>query len=178
MTVEALRRGRPEVLAELLDRYGGDIQGVAWLILRDRDEAEDVVVETLLTALGKAHALREPGALRAWLLRIAVNEALRRRKRAARVRYLTILPERAAPSHEPAALERTVLLGVVDTLPPRMRAAVVLHYYADLSVESVAQALGTSQNTVKSQLRTALTRMRAALTDEHIGHPTEEFGHV
>jgi DNA-directed RNA polymerase specialized sigma24 family protein len=50
MTVEALRRRRPEALDDLLATYGKQIQGVAYLILRDRADAEDVVVETLLTA--------------------------------------------------------------------------------------------------------------------------------
>ena len=40
MTVQALRRGRPEVLAELLDRYGRDMQAVAYLIVRDRATGE------------------------------------------------------------------------------------------------------------------------------------------
>jgi hypothetical protein len=64
MTVEALRGGRPEVLDELLERYGRDIDGVAYLILRDRSAAEDVVIETLLTALGHGRDLRDPDALR------------------------------------------------------------------------------------------------------------------
>ena len=50
MTVEALRRRRPETLADLLRAYGRELQAVAYLILRDRADAEDVVIETLLTA--------------------------------------------------------------------------------------------------------------------------------
>ena len=46
-----------------------------------------------------------------------------------------------------------------------MRAAVVLHYFADLTVEDVARSLGKSPNTVKSQLRVALGRLRAAHED-------------
>ena len=76
MTVEALRRGRPEVLATLLDEYGREIQGVAYLILRDRAAAEDVLIDTLMTALDRGSQLRDPAALRAWLLRIATNQAL------------------------------------------------------------------------------------------------------
>jgi len=64
MTVEALRGHRPEVLADLLERYGREIQGVAYLILRDRATAEDVLVDTLLTALDRGDTLRDPGALR------------------------------------------------------------------------------------------------------------------
>lgn len=53
MTVEALRRGEPHVLAELLEQYGREIQGVAYLILRNAADAEDVLMDTLLTALDR-----------------------------------------------------------------------------------------------------------------------------
>jgi RNA polymerase sigma-70 factor (ECF subfamily) len=45
----------------------------------------------------------------------------------------------------------------------RMRAAVVLHYYADLPVDQVAALLGRSPNTIKAQLRVALSRMREGM---------------
>ena len=53
----------------------------------------------------------------------------------------------------------------MDDLPPRTRAAVVLRYYADLPVEDVAAAMGTSVNTAKTQLREALAHLRRALAD-------------
>ena len=73
MTVEALRRRRPETLGALLETYGRELQSVAFLILRDKAEAEDVVIETLLTAFEKAGSIRDDRALRAWLLRVATN---------------------------------------------------------------------------------------------------------
>ena len=163
MTVEALRRGEPAILAELLERYGQEIQGVAYLILRDRSEAEDVLMDTLLSALDRASTLRDPNALRAWLLRIATNQALGRRRKAGRVLHLAILPER--PVRDADASERLSLLAALDDLPARTRAAVVLHYYADLAVADVAVAMGTSPNTVKTQLRKALETMRLKLAE-------------
>ena len=59
MTVEALRRHRPETLADLLSAYGRELQAVAYLILRDRGEAEDVVIETLLTAFEHGGSIRD-----------------------------------------------------------------------------------------------------------------------
>lgn len=158
MTVEALRRGEPEVLAELLEQHGAEIQGVAYLILRDRQAAEDVLMDTLIAALDRGSALRDAGALRSWLLRIATNIALGKRRRDQRVSWINVLPE--APAPESDATDRLVLLAGLADLPPRSRAAVVLHYYADLPVAEVAAAMGTSQNTVKTQLRTALARLR------------------
>jgi RNA polymerase sigma-70 factor (ECF subfamily) len=164
MTIEALRGHRPEVLDDLLDRFGAEIQGVAYLVLRDRESAEDVMVDTLLTAVERGDQLREPALLRPWLLRIATNKALGARRRSSRVVQLHVLPEPAArPAHDD---DRIALLGCVDELAPRMRAAIVLRYYADLSVHDVALALGTSENTVKTQLREALGHIRRSLGED------------
>jgi RNA polymerase sigma-70 factor (ECF subfamily) len=166
MTVDALRQGRPEVLADLLDRYGREIGGVAYLILRDRAAAEDVVTETLLTALERGSGLRDPDALRPWLLRIAANHALGMRRREARVVRLHIVPESRTSGGLASADDRAAVLEGIAALPPRMRAAVVLRYYADLSVEGVAEALDVSPNTVKTQLQTAFDRLRSSLAEE------------
>jgi DNA-directed RNA polymerase specialized sigma24 family protein len=53
-------------------------------------------------------------------------------------------------------------MAAVDQLPVEMRAAVVLHYFADLSVDDVARAMGKSPNTIKSQLRVGLGQLRTA----------------
>ena len=90
---QALQAGSPDVLDTLLARYGTEIQTVAYLILRDRQDAEDVVVETLLAALAHVQELRDPAALRPWLLRIATNRALGVRRRGARIVHLEVLPD-------------------------------------------------------------------------------------
>jgi RNA polymerase sigma factor (sigma-70 family) len=166
MTVEALRRRRPSTLADLLEAYGRELQAVAYLILRDRAEAEDVVIETLLTAFERGGDIRDERALRTWLLRVATNHALGRRRKTARLVRLELTPD--SPVSGDLASESTTrlsLLDGVDSLPAQMRAAVVLRYYADLQVEEVATALGKSPNTIKAQLQTALDRLRIHLAD-------------
>ena len=122
-----------------------------------------MVVDTLLTALDRGEQLRDEDALRPWLLRIATNRALGVRRSNARVITLHVLPDQADASHSED--DRLALLGAVEKLAPRTRAAVVLRYYADLPVRDVAEALGTSENTVKTQLREALAQLRTTLGD-------------
>lgn len=166
MTVEALRRRRPETLGDLLETYGRELQSVAFLILRDRAEAEDVVIETLLTAFERGGDIRDERALRAWLLRVATNHALGVRRRSGRVVRLDIVPDRAAAGDLGSdSSTRIVLLDGIADLPIQMRAAVVLRYYADLGVDEIAATLGKSPNTIKAQLQTALDRLRIHLAD-------------
>ncbi len=165
MTVDALRRGSVDVLDVLLDEYGRELQRVAFLILHDAAAAEDVVADTLITALEHGGSLREAGTLRAWLLRIAANHALQHRRRGIRIVQLDLLPEPADVGDRTDAADRAALWQGVAALPPRTRAAIVLHYYADLPVIEVAAALGVSANTVKSQLKSGLQHLRSALAD-------------
>jgi RNA polymerase sigma-70 factor (ECF subfamily) len=168
MTVQALRERRVDTLAGLLDTYGREIQGVAHLILRDRALAEDVTIETLLTAFERGGSIRDDDALRAWLLRVATNKAVTVRRSSARVVLLASLPESGRGVTRDLAADasdRVVLLQAVGALPIQMRAAVVLRYYADLPVEAVAAALGKSPNTIKAQLQTALDRLRRTLSE-------------
>jgi RNA polymerase sigma factor (sigma-70 family) len=161
LTVDRLRKGEPQVLAELLEQYGREIQGVAYLILRNSTDAEDVLMDTLLTALDRGSSLRDAAAMRPWLLKIATNQALSRQRRFRRVTWLQLAPDAAGPALD--TTEHVALVQGLATLPIRSRAAVVLHYYADLPVAEVATVMGTSQNTVKSQLRTGLARLRDLL---------------
>jgi RNA polymerase sigma-70 factor (ECF subfamily) len=177
MTVEALRKRRPEALEDLLAMYGREIQAVAWLILRDRAAAEDVVAETLLTAYDRIGSLRDERALRSWLLRIATNHALGMRRRGSKVVQLHVVPERAGADFRASSTDRVALLAGLEDLPPAMRAAVVLRYYADLPVDEVAMALGKSPNTIKAQLQAALDRLRASLADS-LGASLPEANHA
>jgi len=166
MTVEALRRRRPETLGDLLDTYGRELQSVAYLILRDRAEAEDVVIETLLTAFEKGGTIRDERALRAWLLRVATNRAIGVKRRTGRVVRLEVVPDQPMTGDLGAdSSDRIALLDGIADLPLQMRAAVVLRYYADLSVDEVAATLGKSPNTIKAQLQSALDRLRVHLAD-------------
>lgn len=71
------------------------------------------------------------------------------------------MPLPSPPTDEPSA-DRLLIVEALEALPPKMRAAVALHHYAGLSVPQVANAMGTSQNTVKSNLRDGMARLRAA----------------
>jgi len=123
--------------------------------------AEDVLADTLMVALDRGDTLRDEAALRRWLLRIAVNRAIDARRSSSRVVQLRLVPDREA--RRTFDDDRIALLGAVERLAPRMRAALVLRYYADLPVRDVAEALGTSGNTIKTQLREALAQLRVTL---------------
>ena len=153
----------------MLATFGSDIERVAYLILHSRSDAEEVVIDTAMTAWDKAGSVREPASLRAWLLQVAARHSLQRVRRLRGVDPLPLLSaaRMSGPAADPAArVDQFSLVAAVGDLPPQMRAAVALHYFADLTVDDVATALGRTRNTVKTELRLALDRLRMAMTAE------------
>lgn len=158
-----LRAHRSGVIAELLAAFGHEIQGIAYLILRDQSDAEEVVIDTLMMAWRKSGSLRDDAALRTWLLRIATRQALSRRRRRHPTRSLDLSHALAAPSADGPSADRMAMAEAMNSLPAQMRAAIALHHLAGLSVPQIGQVLGKSPNTVKTQLREGLARLRVAL---------------
>lgn len=178
LLVAELRQGHVDALDSLLSAYGGEIQAVAYLTVRNEYDAEEVLSDTLLTAWRKIGTLRDPDRLRPWLLTIATRLALRRRRRL-QPRVVSLDPNAVSPSTSPASLDELELRDAINRLPPRMRAVVALNVVADLPAAEVARVLGTSENTVKSQLRVARARLRVALDapSSSSGRPGTETSH-
>jgi RNA polymerase sigma factor (sigma-70 family) len=173
-----LRERRPEAIDRLLAEHGREIQTVAQVILHDRDEAADILSETVIAAWEKGSSLRDPEALRAWLLRVATNRALSRRRRSARLVTLdSVLERESADPRGPAEAHVAVIEGLA-LLAPRERAAIALRYLADLSIEEVARAMGTRPNTVKTQLREALGKLRRGMVDDVEREAAPEVRHA
>jgi RNA polymerase sigma-70 factor, ECF subfamily len=155
----------PPALDSLLADHGAVLLGAARLICLDEQEAQDVVQTTFEIALKRGHTLRDRSALRAWLLAIEAREATRRVRLMRRAipfhPALHDLPVRG-PGHD----EQLALKEGLRVLPRGARVAIVLHYLAGYSVRETAQALSVTENTIKTQLRRGLARLREELRDE------------
>jgi RNA polymerase sigma factor (sigma-70 family) len=68
-------------------------------------------------------------------------------------------------THSPDLAQTADIRHALSALPRRTRAAIALHYLAGMTVPETALALGVSQNTIKSQLKTGLDRLREELRD-------------
>ena len=152
-------------IGEMLAEHGPVLLAAARLITLNEAEAEDVVQVTFEIALRKGHTLRDPGSLRGWLLAIEAREAVRR-VRSMR-RFLSFVPHvHDVTAVEPGHDQSLSLRDGLGALPRRARAAIALHYLEGYSVRETAAVLGVSENTIKTQLKTGLARLREELRDE------------
>ncbi len=131
------------------------LQTTAWMLLGDREEAEDAVQEAMASVLRRGlHDLDRPGA---YLRTVVVNECrqrMRRRRPNAGARDVDV---------EHFDVHDVEMLDALRALSSRKRAVIVLRYYEDLEVKVIAELLGAPPATVSSLLRRALADMREAL---------------
>jgi len=173
--IERLRSGDLDALGDLFRDLGGVMSAVARTMLRDRDEADDVVEEALVRIHAAARDFRGTRGLRTWTLRIVANlcrDRLRRRKfDAGRAEDLDRLGH-AGLSVSPVAewdeaIDRSRVLEAleraIDRLPREQREAVVLCHRAGLSQAEAAEVLGIAEGSVKARLHRARHKLRAAL---------------
>jgi RNA polymerase sigma-70 factor (sigma-E family) len=140
----------------------------AHLLTGDRHDAEDVVQTALAaTALGW-HRVRNRDNPEGYVRRAIVTTHLnRQRRRPWLERPSADLPDPPDPRAAGNDLdERDAMWRVLATLPARQRAVLVLRYYEDLSEADIADTLGCSRGTVKSQAAKALERLRQSFTPE------------
>lgn len=153
-----------EEFAELVEVAWPGLYRTAYLLLGEHQLAEDLVQDALARTYASWARVRDvhaaPGYARVVLANTAASWFRRRSWR--NERPTEVLPE---PAVDPDVSARPALVEALRTLPPRMRAVVVLRYFDDLDVRSVAQALSISEGTVKSQTSHALARLRTVLDD-------------
>jgi RNA polymerase sigma factor (sigma-70 family) len=148
--VTAIVAGDTEGLAAAYDKYAADLYGYCRTLLREPDDAADVVQDTFLIAASKLAGLRDPGRLRAWLFAVARNECLRRLKSRGRATSLQDAPEIAddsadvgadAERAETVALVRAAIGGLNDS-----ERDAITQLSHGLEVSEVAAVLGVSRN--------------------------------
>ncbi len=140
----------------------------ALAVAGDRGAAEDALQNAFAKAYSVWPRIRRTDHPHAYVRRMVVNDILGSRRHGWRRRerpHETVEPPGTSPSPEPDVVRRDVLWAAVRALPARQRAVVVLRYYEDLSEREIAETLGCSQGTVKSQASAALASLRARGAD-------------
>jgi RNA polymerase sigma-70 factor (sigma-E family) len=156
--------------SEFVTARGQELTRFAWLLSRDPTEAQDLVQDTLAAAYVSWRRIERSASPEAYVRRMMVNRhiSIWRRHRN-RIEPRPELPESAATDPVSATVVTDAVRMIVRGLPPRQRAAIVLRYYADCPDREIADALGCSTATVRSQICRALSRLRAAAEANDIG---------
>lgn len=148
--------------------------GLAYAMTGHKADAEDLVQDTLALVLTKWSRVSEAENVDAYVRRTMVNTlASKKRRKAASevVSHEIVTADWSGPSSrspETGVTDRDTVLAMLRDLPDRQRAVVALRYYEDLPDREIAQALGCSEQAVRSAAHAALRSLRALVPD-HLG---------
>ena len=160
----------PSALASLTRTEVDRAYRLAWAILGNDEEAQDATQDALTAAWQQRRSLRDATKLEAWLGRIVINKCrdrLRARARASgRIRSIDLVAEPGVADGSRAAADRDELGHALEALNPDQRIVVVLRFWADLTVEGIAERLGVPVGTVKSRLHNSLKTLRSTLEED------------
>lgn len=152
-------------LREFVSARGAALSRTAYLLTGDHQAAEDLVQETYVVLVRR---WQRSGTVdpEAYVRRVLYSRFVdgRRRRRLWELPWASP-PDAAGNDETVAATERLTLRDALSRLTPKQRAVLVLRFYEDLSEPQTAAVLGISPNTVKSQARVALQRLRELVPD-------------
>lgn len=174
------QQGDPQAFRALVERYTTPIYNLAYRLLNDRMEAENITQETFLRTITSLNRVRLDKPIKPYLFRIAVNAC----RDYARKKHPILFTEWSAsvndnfesaseplvddapePWEQLAEQELTRQLQfALAKLPAHYRAVILLRYVEELSYDQIAQALDLPVNTVRTHLRRAKQRLRSAIT--------------
>ena len=175
LDIHAMQRicaGDDGAVAELYDRYAPTALGLALKILRDAQEAEDVVHDAFVAIVERADQYKpERGTVVAWLVTTVRNLSLdrtRRRTRRAQITEEELRHEPPEPVMDPESLswamrERDAVRRALDKLSAAQRQTLEIAFFEGLSYPEIAERENIPLGTVKSRAARALSALRAAL---------------
>ena len=171
-TEEAVRRfleGEEEAFNRIVRQWEKKVYNLAWRMLGNREDAQDIVQETFLSVFKSIRHLREPGSFSTWLYKITLNHCRARRKsRSSTILLQDLAPERTkdeapAVNYLPTTLDSGNSLEAMDIIRKALadisedhRTAIVLKEYVGLSLEELASVMNCPLSTAKSRLYNGL----------------------
>jgi RNA polymerase sigma factor (sigma-70 family) len=160
-----------EELTAMCEREHPRLVGMLGLYCGDGDVAEDLAQEALIRLCRDWRRVRKLHAPERWLHRVAINLAHSHyRRKAIERKALSVLGSR--PPEEMEAHRHVESLELLKNLPHRQKAALLLHYYLDMTVPEVAQVMEIPDGTAKTLIHRAT---RALSTDPGVVEVRNEF---
>lgn len=176
--VEGCKKGSSQAQQALYDRYSSVLFAICRRYLPQYEDAEDVLVAAFFKIFTQIHQFSEMGSFEGWMKRIVVNECLMSLRKQS-LPFSEVGVQLAVPAAEISAeahLEAGDVLRLLEQLPPGYRTIFNLYVVEGYKHKEIADLLGISINTSKSQLILAKKRMRELLLE--LQYPDSENYHV
>ena len=173
--ISRCQQGDQEALKEIFDKYHKKVYSIAYGVVRQREEALDVVQEVFIKLFRSIKNFKGRSHFYTYLYRMVMNTAIDHKRKAGK-QFMSSLDEEGSfePSDEPERGPERILLQkeleervklAMDKLPDEQKAALIFRDVEGLSYQAMAEAMGCSIGTVMSRLHYGRKRMQESLKD-------------
>lgn len=180
--VRALQKGDPKAQRYFYDKYAARMLAVCVRYLTDQMEAEDVMIEGFMKVFDRIEQFKEEGSFEGWVRRLITNEALMRLRSRRHIEVDLEAPEAQYQTNfdwADTSLETDDLLLLIGKLPTGYRTIFNLYAIEGYSHAEIAEQLGISESTSKSQLHRARGLLQQMLKEmESLNRTTEAVENI
>ncbi|MDN4524931.1 sigma-70 family RNA polymerase sigma factor [Fictibacillus fluitans] len=166
--VKKAKRGNEKAFAELMQGEKHKLYRMAYLYVKNEDDALDVVQETIYKAYISIKKLKEPDYFSTWLTRILIHTALDFIKKNKLTVPFSEMEEFFPTRGDRLIDERLDLAEAIEQLEERYKTVIILRYFNDLSIKQIADCLNCPEGTVKTNLHRAINKLKLDIREAYI----------
>lgn len=161
------QQGNQKAFLKLIESEKEKLYRMAFLYVKNEDDALDIVQETIMKAFINIKAVKEEGYFSTWLVKILINTALETLRKNSKI---ILLKEDTVekPSPNIQIEEKMDLLQAIEQLEEKYKTVIILRYYKDLPVQQIADYLDCPEGTVKSNLHRAIQKLKQFYQGGHV----------
>lgn len=159
--VKKAQKGDEKAYIFLFKKYELDIYRIAYVYVKNQNDALDIVQETAYKSFSQIKTLKNPSYFKTWLIKIAINNALSHLRKEKKIVHLKPDYVDSLPANEKEDITLQITLqDLIERLNENEKSIVLLRFYADHTISEIAKILDMLLGTVKTILYRSLQKLR------------------
>lgn len=158
--VRAAQKGDDEAFYKLISSNKDKLYNMAYCYLKNEQDALEAIQEVTCRAYVTISKLKEPKYFATWLTRIVINYCIDEQKRKSKVVFIN---EETAAHCSRNCEDNILLQSAIEKLEPKYKKVIVLKYFQDMTLSSIAKVMDCPEGTIKTWNYRALKQLRALL---------------
>lgn len=159
-------KGNEEAFSDLINEYKDKLYLTAYAYVKNKEDALDIVSDTVYKAYISIDKLKEPKYFKSWLTRILINNAISFINKNNKVIYLEDDDLNNIEGNSDNSDERLDILNAIERLDEKYRKVIILKYFDDLTISEISRVLDMPEGTVKTYLNKGLSGLRVYIRRE------------
>ncbi|WP_185806874.1 sigma-70 family RNA polymerase sigma factor [Bacillus sp. HMF5848] len=161
--VKKAQRGDKEAFTALIKKYELSLYRISFSILRSNVDCMDATQEAILKTYESISGLKKLESFKSWLFQIVVNECYATLRQRSKV---VLMDKEKVVPYEESQFSNLEFFQLVNELDEEFRMVIILFYYEDLQINTIANITGVSVNTVKTRLHRGRAKLKEILNKE------------